>query len=110
MDILEPWLAATIDGKLSEALRHWEEVTNKHHSAGKSQGLAYDDGSNLRIPSAKKGPVVQITKVGRSHSWLYLANHVVVVLDLQKSNTSHTIGQRYTDQCFHYQPGISTIR
>lgn len=66
MDVLRPWLAATIEGELGEALRHWEEGTNRHQSAGESRGLSYDDGSNLRIPSAKKGPVVQITKVGKS--------------------------------------------
>lgn len=61
MNVLEPgWLAATIEGELSEALRHWED---RHQSIGKSRGLPYDDGSNLRIPSAKKGPVVQIIKV-----------------------------------------------
>lgn len=68
MDILRPWLAATIEGELSEALRHWEEGTNGHQSAGESRRLSYDDGSNLRIPSVKKGPVVQITKVGKSSS------------------------------------------
>lgn len=66
MDILRPWLAATIEEELGEALRHWEQDTNRHQSAGESRGLSYDDGSNLRIPSAKKGPVVQITKVGKS--------------------------------------------
>ena len=65
MDLLEPWLAATIEGELSEALRHWKEGTHRVQSADKSQGLSYDDGSNLRIRSAKKGPVVQITKVGK---------------------------------------------
>ena len=65
MDGLEPWLAVTIEGELSEALRHWEEGTNRCQSTGKSRGLSYDDGSNLRIPSARKGPWAQITKVGR---------------------------------------------
>lgn len=68
MDALQPWLAATIEGELSDALRHWEDATNRHQSTGKSRGLSYDDGSNLRIPSAKKGPVVQITKVSKCKS------------------------------------------
>ncbi|KAF6226962.1 hypothetical protein HO133_008403 [Letharia lupina] len=62
MDVLEPWLAATIEGELGEALRHKEEGANKHPSIGQPRGLSYDDGSNLRITSTKKGPVVQITK------------------------------------------------
>lgn len=62
MDALKPWLAATIEGELGEALRHREDGTNRHQSIGKPQEPSYDDGSNLRIPSAKKGPVVQITK------------------------------------------------
>lgn len=62
MDALTPWLAATIEGELGEALRHREDGTNKHQSTTEARGLSYDDGSNLRIPSAKKGPVVQITK------------------------------------------------
>ena len=57
MDALLPWLAATIEGELGEALRHREDGT---------KGPSYDDGSNLRIPSAKKGPVVQVTKVRKN--------------------------------------------
>lgn len=64
MDILRPWLAATIEGELSEALRHGEDGTSGNQSNGASRGLSYDDGSNLRIRSAKKGPIVQIDKVG----------------------------------------------
>ena len=63
MDILKPWLAATIEGELGEALRHREDGTNKHRPTGEFQVLSYDDGSNLRISCAKQGPVVQITKV-----------------------------------------------
>lgn len=65
MDLLGPWLAATIEGELSEALRHWKEDTHRIQSADKSRGFWFDDDSNLRIRSAKKGPVVQITKVGK---------------------------------------------
>lgn len=68
MDLLKPWLAATIEGELGEALRHREDGTNGYQSNGKSRELSYDDGSNLRIPSAKKGPVVQITKVSKHPS------------------------------------------
>ena len=63
MDVLEPWLAAIIEGELGEALKQWDDSTIKHQSIGKSQRLSYDDGSNLRIHSAKKGPIVQINKV-----------------------------------------------
>ena len=77
MDVLTPWLAATIEGELGEALRCWEDVTDKQQSERKSQDLSYDDGSNLRIPSTKKGPVVQITKVSKLHSLLYSVNQPV---------------------------------
>lgn len=63
MDVLIPWLAATIEGELGEALHYKKDDTTRRQSAGGSRGLSYDDGSNLRISSAKKGPVVQITKV-----------------------------------------------
>ena len=63
MDVLKPWLAATIEGELGEALHYKEDGMARPQSAGGSRGLSYDDGSNLRIPSAKKGPIVQITKV-----------------------------------------------
>lgn len=63
MDILKPWLAVSIEGELGEALHYKEDGTARRQPAGGSRGLSYDDGSNLRIPSAKKGPVVQITKV-----------------------------------------------
>ena len=66
--MLKPWLAATIEGELCEALRHKEDVSNGYQSLWRSQGLSYDDGSNLRIPSTKKGPVVQITKVSKHPS------------------------------------------
>lgn len=65
MDILKPWLAANIEGELSEALRHREDGTNRHQSIGKSEGRSYDDGSNLRIPSTRKLSIVQITKVSK---------------------------------------------
>ena len=77
MDVLTPWLAATIEGELDDALRRWEDGTDKHQAKRKSQDLSYDDGSNLRIPSAKKGPVVQITKVSNLSSLLYSNNHPV---------------------------------
>ena len=79
MDILGPWLAATIEGELSEALRHWPKGTNRIQSTDKSRGLSYDDGSNLRIRSAEKGRVVQITKVGKSPPFPYFTNHGDVV-------------------------------
>ena len=82
MDVLGPWLAATIEGELSEALRHWKEGTNRNQSVDKSQRLSYDDGSNLRIRSVKKGPVVQITKVRKSPPFLYFTNDRDVVSDL----------------------------
>ena len=82
MDLLGPWLAVTIEGELSEALRHWKEGTNRIQSADKSQGLSYDDGSNLRIRSAKEGPVVQITKVGKSPQFSCFTNDRDVVPDL----------------------------
>ena len=82
MDLLGPWLASTIEGELNEALRHWEEGTNRIQSADKSQGLSYDDGSNVRIRSAEKGPVVQITKVGKSPQLPYFTNDRDVVPDL----------------------------
>ena len=109
-DILEPWLAATIEAELGEALRHWEDGTNRHQSTGKSRELSYDDGSNLRILCTKKGPVVQITKVCSLASLLYLTNYAGVVFKLQGSHTSHTIGQRHTCQRFYRQPSISTVR
>ena len=56
MDLLGPWIAATIEEELSEALKSQDDCTKKNQQS-------YDDGSNLRIPSAKKGQVVQITKV-----------------------------------------------
>lgn len=90
MDVLEPWLAATIEGELGEALRHKEEGANKHPSIGQPRGLSYDDGSNLRITSTKKGPVVQITKVSKHPLLLYLTNPASVVLDLRRAYTSHT--------------------
>lgn len=96
MDTLTPWLAATIEGELGEALRHREDGTNKHQSTTEARGLSYDDGSNLRIPSAKKGPVVQITKVSNHASTLDLTNYVDVVFDLRGTHTSHTFGQHYT--------------
>lgn len=65
MDALKPWLAATIEGELGEALRHREHGTNKDRSTGEFRVLSYDDGSNLRISCAKRGPVVQITKVSK---------------------------------------------
>ena len=77
MDVLTPWLAATIEGELGEALRCWEDVTDKHQSKRKSQELSYDDGSNLRIPSTKQGPVVQITKVSNLRLLPYSTNHPV---------------------------------
>lgn len=55
MDLLRPWIAATIEEELNEALKSQDDGTRR-------QQQAYDDGSNLRIPSAKKGQVVQITK------------------------------------------------
>ena len=82
MDLLGPWLATTIEGELSEALRLWKESTNRIQSADKSQVLSYDDGSNLRIPSAKKGPVVQITKVRKPPPFPYFTNDRDAVLDL----------------------------
>ena len=82
MDLLGPWLATTIEGELSEALRHWKEGTNRIQSVDKSQGLSYDDGSNLRIRSAKKGPVVQITKVGKPPPFPYVTNNRDIVPDL----------------------------
>ncbi len=71
MDVLEPWLAATIEGKLGEALRHREDSTNGHQSTEEFQALSYDDGSNLRISSGKKGSVVQITKVSKASFHYY---------------------------------------
>ena len=56
MDLLGPWIAATIEEELSEALKSQDDGTRRNQQS-------YDDGSNLRIPSAKKGQVVQITKV-----------------------------------------------
>ena len=56
MDLLGPWIAATIEEELSEALKSQDNGTRRHQQS-------YDDGSNLRIPSEKKGQVVQITKV-----------------------------------------------
>ena len=73
MDVLEPWLAATIEGKLGEALRHREDSTNRHQSTGELRALSYDDGSNLRILSAKKGSVVQITKVSKASFHYYIS-------------------------------------
>ena len=110
MDILKPWLAATLEGELSEAIRHKENGTNIHGSIQKSQGLWYDDGSNLRIPSAQKGPVVQITKVSRHASSMNLTNHATAVLDLRGAHTSHTLGQHDTCQCFDNKSVFSTIR
>lgn len=81
MDALNPWIAATIEGELGEALRHREDGTNRYQSIGKSQGPSYDDGSNLRIPSAKKGPVVQITKV-REHASL-LKCYILLITPIQ---------------------------
>ena len=56
MDLLCPWIAATIEEELSEALKSQDDGAKRHKQS-------YDDGSNLRIPSAKKGQVVQITRV-----------------------------------------------
>ena len=71
MDVLVPWIVATVERELSEALRHWGKGTNDYQPVGKSRGLPYDDGSNLRIPSGKEGPVVQITKVGNPSLFFY---------------------------------------
>ena len=56
MDLLGPWIAATVEEELSAALKSQDDGTRR-------QNQSYDDGSNLRIPSEKKGQVVQITKV-----------------------------------------------
>lgn len=82
MDLLKPWLAATIEGELSEALRYREGGTARHQSTRVSRGQSYDDGSNLRIPSAKKGPFVQITKVSALALLLNCTKYAPVVLDL----------------------------
>ena len=81
MDALRPWLAATIEGELGEALRHMEEGTARHQLNGESRGLSYDDGSNLRILSAKVGPVVQITKVRKLALLRNCTEYVGVVLN-----------------------------
>lgn len=75
-DALKPWLAATVERELGEALRHREDLTNKDQSTAEARGISYDDGSNLRVPSAKKGPVVQITKVSKHASMLDVADYV----------------------------------
>ena len=81
MDLLKPWLAATIEGELSEALRCREDGTAGHQPTGASQGQSYDDGSNLRIPCAKKGPVVQIDKVSTFALLLNCTNYSHVVFN-----------------------------
>ena len=59
MDILVPWLAATIEAELGEVLQNWGGAI-RHQFIDKSSN---DDCTILRIPSTKKGPVVQIIKV-----------------------------------------------
>ena len=72
MDVLEPWLAATIEGSLGEALRHREDGTDRHQSTAEFRALSYDDGSNLRMSPAKNRPIVQITKVSKAGFRCYI--------------------------------------
>lgn len=64
MDILSPWLGATIESELGQVLQYRGIDSNRTQSIGRAGVLSYeDDGSNLRIKSDKKGPVLQISKV-----------------------------------------------
>lgn len=66
MDLLCEWLGPTVEQELGEVLA-WLAKSDRNRSqlAGKVGHTAFDDdGSNLRIRSAKK-PVVQIIKVRR---------------------------------------------
>ncbi len=68
MDLLREWLGPTIEQELGEVLR-WQGMSeaNRSQLTGQVGDLLFDDdGSNLRIRSAKK-QVVQIIKVGRDH-------------------------------------------
>lgn len=65
MDLLREWLGPTVEQQLGEVLE-WRSKSeaNRSQLAGKIGHITFDDdGSNLRIRSAKK-PVVQIIKVG----------------------------------------------
>ena len=61
MDLLQDWLAPTIQRELSQALQWKEDGPNAPQLAAGEAGYS-DDGSNLRVQSSKKG-VVQISKV-----------------------------------------------
>ncbi|KAL9129659.1 MAG: hypothetical protein Q9217_001938 [Psora testacea] len=63
MDLVQPWLVATIGTEFSKALECRDSVENARLPCGDVSGSSFeDDGSNLRIKPAILGQTLQISK------------------------------------------------
>jgi len=64
MDLVQEWLAPTIEEELGQVLKWRENPNNRSGSIARPGELKFeDDGSNLRVFSRKAGAILQISKV-----------------------------------------------